>query len=124
METPSFLKDSLDFPSSLKDLIVIFPKAAWVCRCDPDLVSWLESDFKTTLQNQASLEQWAQWLESVVDRAMKPYENAGAQDFARAARQFLLKWSFYRSLSNIIIFIHFIRIFDSNFKVFIKVYRF
>ena len=67
-----------------------------MCRCDPDLVAWLENDFKTTLQNQATLEQWAQWLESVVDRTMKPYETGPTQEFARAARQFLLKWSFYR----------------------------
>lgn len=67
-----------------------------MCRCDPDLVSWLENDFKTTLQNQASLEQWAQWLEGVVERAMKPYEGGPTHEFSRAARQFLLKWSFYR----------------------------
>jgi len=73
-------------------------QAAWVCRCDPDLVAWLENDFKTTLQNQATLEQWAQWLESVVDRTMKPYETGPTQEFARAARQFLLKWSFYSSM--------------------------
>ena len=73
-----------------------FVQAAWVCRCDPDLVAWLENDFKATLQNQATLEQWAHWLESVVDRAMKPYEGGPTHEFARAARQFLLKWSFYR----------------------------
>ena len=67
-----------------------------MCRCDPDLVAWLENDFKATLQNQATLEQWAQWLESVVDRVMKPYEGGSTQEFARVARQFLLKWSFYR----------------------------
>uniref|UniRef100_A0A0P5J0A2 Transcription factor RFX3 n=1 Tax=Daphnia magna TaxID=35525 RepID=A0A0P5J0A2_9CRUS len=73
-------------------------QAAWVCRCDPDLVAWLENDFKATLQNQATLEQWAQWLESVVDRVMKPYEGGSTQEFARVARQFLLKWSFYSSM--------------------------
>jgi len=73
-------------------------QAAWVCRCDPDFVNWLESDFKATLQNQATLEQWANWLESVVDRVMKPYENGPTHEFARIARQFLLKWSFYSSM--------------------------
>lgn len=85
----------------LSDILLIFrvdrwKQAAWVCRCDPDLVAWLENDFKATLQNQATLEQWAQWLESVVDRVMKPYEGGSTQEFARVARQFLLKWSFYR----------------------------
>ncbi len=71
-------------------------QAAWVCRCDPELVAWLESDFKATLQSQATLEQWAHWLEGVVDRVMKPHEGGSTVEFARVARQFLLKWSFYR----------------------------
>jgi regulatory factor X 1/2/3 len=40
------------------------------------------------------LETWAVWLQSVVDKALKPYENK--PDFTKAARQFLLRWSFYR----------------------------
>lgn len=55
----------------------------------------LEQDFKATLQQQSSLEQWAAWLENVVTQVLKPYEHRPS--FPRAARQFLLKWSFYRS---------------------------
>ena len=47
-----------------------------------------------TLQQQNSLEQWARWLENVVDLVLQPYD--GKPDFPKAARQFLLKWSFYR----------------------------
>lgn len=53
-----------------------------------------EADFKLTLQQQNSLEQWASWLKNVVKSALKPYE--GKPNFSKAARQFLLKWSFYR----------------------------
>lgn len=53
-----------------------------------------ESDFKLTLQQQNSLEQWASWLKNVVKSALRPYE--GKPNFSKAARQFLLKWSFYR----------------------------
>lgn len=67
-----------------------------MCRCDPELVTWLENDFKATLQSQATLEQWAQWLEAVVERVMKPHETGPTHQFASVARQFLLKWSFYR----------------------------
>ncbi|XP_046455076.1 DNA-binding protein RFX2-like isoform X8 [Daphnia pulex] len=73
-------------------------QGAWVCRCDPDLVAWLENDFKVTLHNQATLEQWVQWLERVVDRVIKPFESGSTQEFVRVARQFLLKWSFYSSM--------------------------
>jgi regulatory factor X 1/2/3 len=65
-----------------------------VCQCDDGIVTRLEQDFKKTLQQQNSLEQWAVWLEGVVNQVLKPHE--GSSTFAKAARQFLLKWSFYR----------------------------
>ncbi|XP_061388699.1 DNA-binding protein RFX2 [Musca vetustissima] len=71
-------------------------QAAWVCQCDPSLVQRLENDFKTTLQQQCSLEQWAAWLQVVVDSVLQ--EHFGKPSYAKAARQFLLKWSFYSSM--------------------------
>jgi len=65
-----------------------------VCQCEDEVVHKLEQDFKKTLQQQNSLEQWAVWLESVVQQVLSPYE--GKDSFPKAARQFLLKWSFYR----------------------------
>ena len=65
-----------------------------MCQCDDSLVQRLEADFKTTLQQQNSLEQWAAWLEDVVTTVLKPFESK--PEFPKAARQFLLKWSFYR----------------------------
>ena len=35
-----------------------------MCECEESLVLRLEQDFKSTLQEQNSLEQWATWLES------------------------------------------------------------
>ncbi|RMC19553.1 hypothetical protein DUI87_03111 [Hirundo rustica rustica] len=49
-----------------------------------------------TLQQQSTLEQWAAWLDNVMVQALKPYE--GRPSFPKAARQFLLKWSFYSSM--------------------------
>ncbi|CAH1122629.1 unnamed protein product [Ceutorhynchus assimilis] len=71
-------------------------QASWVCQCDNEIVSRFENDFKLTLQQQNSLEQWASWLKNVVKSALKPYE--GLPSFSKAARQFLLKWSFYSSM--------------------------
>ncbi|XP_058790783.1 DNA-binding protein RFX2 [Phymastichus coffea] len=71
-------------------------QASWVCQCDYAVVQRLEADFKVTLQQQNSLEQWAVWLKGVVTQVLQPYE--GKQTFAKAARQFLLKWSFYSSM--------------------------
>ncbi|GFG33837.1 hypothetical protein Cfor_11041, partial [Coptotermes formosanus] len=71
-------------------------QASWVCQCDDGVVQQLEADFKVTLQQQNSLEQWAAWLKGVVTQVLKPYE--GKPNFAKAARQFLLKWSFYSSM--------------------------
>uniref|UniRef100_A0A1B6DL58 RFX-type winged-helix domain-containing protein n=1 Tax=Clastoptera arizonana TaxID=38151 RepID=A0A1B6DL58_9HEMI len=71
-------------------------QASWVCQCDGLLVQRLEEDFKLTLQQQNSLEEWAGWLKNVVATVLKPYQ--GKPNFTKAARQFLLKWSFYSSM--------------------------
>lgn len=69
-------------------------QASWVCRCEDRVVQRLEQDFKMTLQQQNSLEQWAAWLDGVVSQVLKPYQHSPA--FSKAAKLFLLKWSFYR----------------------------
>lgn len=71
-------------------------QASWVCQCDMAMVERLETDFKVALQQQNSLEQWASWLRMVVDSALD--EHFGKRNFVKAARQFLLKWSFYSSM--------------------------
>lgn len=71
-------------------------QASWVCQCDTVTVQRLESEFKAALQQQNSLEQWASWLRLVVDQALEEYR--GKVSFVKAARQFLLKWSFYSSM--------------------------
>ncbi|XP_060830527.1 DNA-binding protein RFX2 isoform X3 [Bombus pascuorum] len=71
-------------------------QASWVCQCDYAMIQRLEADFKVTLQQQNSLEDWAIWLKSVVTQVLKPFEEKPT--FAKAARQFLLKWSFYSSM--------------------------
>lgn len=74
-------------------------QASWVCRCEDRVVQRLEQDFKLTLQQQNSLEQWAAWLDGVVSQVLKPYQHSAA--FPKAAKLFLLKWSFYRCEKNI-----------------------
>lgn len=69
-------------------------QASWVCQCKESVVQRLEQDFKLTLQQQSSLDQWASWLDNVVTQVLK--QHAGSPSFPKAARQFLLKWSFYR----------------------------
>ncbi|XP_053766620.1 MHC class II regulatory factor RFX1 isoform X2 [Desmodus rotundus] len=71
-------------------------QASWVCRCEDRVVQRLEQDFKVTLQQQNSLEQWAAWLDGVVSQVLKPYQ--GSAGFPKAAKLFLLKWSFYSSM--------------------------
>ncbi|XP_018493998.1 DNA-binding protein RFX2 [Galendromus occidentalis] len=68
-------------------------QASWVCECDPGLVRVLEQDFKRQLESQASLSDWARWLEQVVDKVL---ENT--LDIVKSSRRFLLTWSFYSSM--------------------------
>ncbi|XP_062892092.1 MHC class II regulatory factor RFX1-like isoform X2 [Mobula hypostoma] len=78
------------------DFANVQEQASWVCRCEDGVVQRLEQDFKMTLQQQNSLEQWASWLDGVVTQVLKPYH--GCPSFPKAAKQFLLKWSFYSSM--------------------------
>ncbi|XP_069737630.1 LOW QUALITY PROTEIN: MHC class II regulatory factor RFX1 [Phaenicophaeus curvirostris] len=80
------------------DFANVQEQAAWVCRCGSrcGFVQRLEQDFKATLQQQRSLEQWAAWLDAVVARALRPHR--GSASLPRAAKLFLLKWSFYSSM--------------------------
>lgn len=71
-------------------------QASWVCQCDTATVQRLENEFKAALQQQNTLEQWAAWLRLVVDQALEEYR--GKTSYVKAARQFLLKWSFYSSM--------------------------
>uniref|UniRef100_A0A8C1PMV2 Transcription factor RFX3 n=1 Tax=Cyprinus carpio TaxID=7962 RepID=A0A8C1PMV2_CYPCA len=78
------------------DFANVQEQASWVCQCEEGVVQRLEQDFKATLQQQSSLEQWAAWLDNVVTQMLKPYEDKPS--LPKAARQFLLKWSFYSSM--------------------------
>ncbi|XP_057627747.1 DNA-binding protein RFX2 isoform X2 [Chionomys nivalis] len=78
------------------DFANVQEQASWVCQCEESLVQRLEHDFKVTLQQQSSLDQWASWLDNVVTQVLK--QHAGSPSFPKAARQFLLKWSFYSSM--------------------------
>jgi regulatory factor X 1/2/3 len=53
------------------------------------MVQQLEDDFKNTLRDQKSLEQWEAWLKGIISQVLRTYE--GKPNFARAAKQFLLK---------------------------------
>nr|XP_055063359.1 transcription factor RFX3 isoform X1 [Misgurnus anguillicaudatus] len=79
------------------DFANVQEQASWVCQCEEGVVQRLELDFKATLQQQSSLEQWAAWLDNVVAQVLKPFEDKPLS-LPKAARQFLLKWSFYSSM--------------------------
>ncbi|XP_061557104.1 MHC class II regulatory factor RFX1a isoform X4 [Phycodurus eques] len=79
-----------------EEMVRIKEQASWVCRCEDRVVQRLEQDFKLTLQQQNSLEQWAAWLDGVVSQVLKPHQHSPT--FPKAAKLFLLKWSFYSSM--------------------------
>ncbi|XP_056135929.1 MHC class II regulatory factor RFX1 [Lampris incognitus] len=79
------------------DFTNVQDQASWACRCEDRVVQRLEQDFKLTLQQQNSLEQWAAWLDGVVSQVLKPYQHNPAA-LPKAAKHFLLNWSFYSSM--------------------------
>ncbi|CAL8069608.1 unnamed protein product [Calicophoron daubneyi] len=72
-------------------------QASWVCQCNDATVSQLEQDFKRILHKHATLEEWAQWLDTVVTTILQPLEG-NSLAYTRAAHQLILKWSFYSSM--------------------------
>lgn len=66
-----------------------------MCQCEDSTVHEIEAAFKAALSEQRSLEDWADWLETVVVKVLKPHEK-DVERYTDAARQFLLKWCFYR----------------------------
>uniref|UniRef100_A0AAZ3R1Y6 RFX-type winged-helix domain-containing protein n=1 Tax=Oncorhynchus tshawytscha TaxID=74940 RepID=A0AAZ3R1Y6_ONCTS len=79
------------------DFTNVQEQASWVCGCEDAVIQRLEQDFKQTLQQHNSLEQWAAWLDGVVSQVLKPYPHSPAA-FPQAAKLFLLRWSFYSSM--------------------------
>uniref|UniRef100_A0A914VAJ1 RFX-type winged-helix domain-containing protein n=1 Tax=Plectus sambesii TaxID=2011161 RepID=A0A914VAJ1_9BILA len=80
------------------DFVNVQEQATWVCKCDPLLVEQLQTNFKANLGKQKTLEQWAEWLEAVVDQVLASYHDKSLHEIANVAKQFLLKWSFYSSM--------------------------
>ncbi|GFQ95477.1 DNA-binding protein RFX2 [Trichonephila clavata] len=71
-------------------------QASWVCQCDDSTIHRILTEFRQTLQHNLWLEEWASWLENIVNKILEPHE--GKPSYPKAAREFLLKWSFYSSL--------------------------
>ncbi|GBM87422.1 Transcription factor RFX3 [Araneus ventricosus] len=71
-------------------------QASWVCQCEDGIIRQILTEFRQTLQHNLWLEDWASWLENIVHKTLEPHE--GKPTYPKAARQFLLKWSFYSSL--------------------------
>ena len=78
------------------DFTNVQEQASWVCGCDNKRVDSLQQEFKRILQQQASLEEWATWLDHVVTDVLEPYK--GTPQYSNKAHKFILKWSFYSSM--------------------------
>ncbi|CAD5211382.1 unnamed protein product [Bursaphelenchus okinawaensis] len=75
--------------------IELAPEAAWVTQCDPDLVRTIVSDFKDKLFSHSTMEEWAQWIEKVLDQVMAKYHDKAPEVQVKVAKKFMLRWSFY-----------------------------
>jgi regulatory factor X 1/2/3 len=74
------------------DFCSVQQQISWVCECDDSMVQQLEADFKRILHQQNSLDQFSAWMKGVVKKVLEPYE--GNENFTKAAKEFLLRWSF------------------------------
>ncbi|GMR37228.1 hypothetical protein PMAYCL1PPCAC_07423, partial [Pristionchus mayeri] len=92
----SFLAEDL----TRVDLAVVQEQCEWVAsfRCDPDFVRQLTDSFKDNLAKKKSLDEWADWMEAVVDQILAKYHDRPHDEMTRHAKGFLLNWSFFSSM--------------------------
>ncbi len=57
------------------DFEFIKDQAAWICQCGDDIIQSAQKDFKRFLTERASLEQWAGWLQDIVNKVVGKYCN-------------------------------------------------
>eukprot|EP01118_Nematostelium_gracile_P018474 TRINITY_DN8204_c0_g1_i3.p1 TRINITY_DN8204_c0_g1~~TRINITY_DN8204_c0_g1_i3.p1 ORF type:complete len:262 (-),score=56.28 TRINITY_DN8204_c0_g1_i3:362-1147(-) len=78
------------------DFDFIRSQAKWICQCGDEILLSAQEDFKKFLAERASLEQWAAWLEEIVNRFIAKHNDVNK--LMEVAQQLLLKWSFYATL--------------------------
>ncbi|XGW10194.1 hypothetical protein V3C99_012017 [Haemonchus contortus] len=80
------------------DMQQVQEQAGWVSGCDPLMVHHIHNAFKDNLQKMAPMEEWAEWLESIVDQILAKYYDKPVQIISEIGKQFLLNWSCYTSM--------------------------
>jgi uncharacterized protein YfcZ (UPF0381/DUF406 family) len=100
------------------DFDFIKDQASWICQCGDDIIQSgnysnlyyhtliyfysiigkkiAQEDFKKFLTERATLEQWAQWLQEIVNKIIGKCNDA--RELVSLSQQLLLKWSFYSTL--------------------------
>jgi len=78
------------------DFEFIKDQASWICQCGDEFVQSAQEDFKRFLTERASLEQWAQWLQDIVNKILG--KCIDPRELVLLSQQLLLKWSFYSTL--------------------------
>jgi len=78
------------------DFEFIKDQASWICQCGDEFVQSAQEDFKRFLTERVSLEQWAQWLQDIVNKILGKCNDP--RELVLLSQQLLLKWSFYSTL--------------------------
>jgi len=78
------------------DFEFIRDQASWICQCGEDFIHSAQEDFKHFLTERSTLEQWAQWLQDIVNKVLGKCNDP--RELVVLSQQLLLKWSFYSTL--------------------------
>lgn len=71
------------------------PEAFYVTNSNSSLVQTVNDEFKERLRHIATLEDWMQWLESVLEKALTKCNDKSFDDQLKANKQFLLSWNYF-----------------------------
>ncbi|KAI8360012.1 RFX DNA-binding domain-containing protein [Blakeslea trispora] len=84
------------------DVDGILDQTLWICDCDANEIrAILRNEIYDLLNNKPMIEQWMEWISSIVTRFLKRYLPSSSTEISQylsRSKQLLLKWNYYTGL--------------------------
>uniref|UniRef100_A0A7E4VC43 RFX-type winged-helix domain-containing protein n=1 Tax=Panagrellus redivivus TaxID=6233 RepID=A0A7E4VC43_PANRE len=79
------------------DIPSLEEQAGWATECDPLLFSRIFNSFKDHLKNTRSIDDWAEWMEAVVDQCLAKYHDQPAIVQLKKSKKLVVQWNYFAS---------------------------
>uniref|UniRef100_A0A915I7T0 RFX-type winged-helix domain-containing protein n=1 Tax=Romanomermis culicivorax TaxID=13658 RepID=A0A915I7T0_ROMCU len=83
------------------DFRSLHAQACWACSCNSELLSEIDSSFKSALEKCLDLEQWASWLNNIVDKILssETHYPSSLEEFIDTGKRLMLNSLIMRDLT-------------------------